>query len=1694
MIGGKFVACALAAAAVAVSALSLSIGAAQAQEGRWGPLVSLPIVPSSAAVLKNGKVLLWAADGEFSFTSVGRVYAALYDPATGAIDRRFAQLGHNMFCTGTTMLADGRVFVNGGSNAERVSIYDPVADTFARGDDMWTPRGYNANTILQDGSVLTMGGSWAGPGDVRKDGEIWTPGQGWRKPSGLTVAGMQSSTIGDFGKDSHFALIPTGNGRVLYAAPGPMMQWIDTTGSGRVTDAGRRGDDAFASSANALMYDAGKILKTGGSTLYTGAPASAASYDIDVSRGAAAVTKLSPMIYPRAYHNSVVLPDGRVFIVGGQTFAQNFQDSDSVMATEIWNPRTKQFTLGPATAAPRNYHSVALLLPDARVLSGGGGLCGGCSTNHPDFQLYEPSYLFDANGQPASRPVIQSAPASLALGKTADVTTDRGVASFALVRMGATTHTVNSDQRRIPVAFTALGANAYRLRLTSNSGYMLPGQWMLFALDAAGVPSVAKIVSVAPTTVATLVAPDPVALQLNASTVIAPTVIPLGDGVRYSGLGLPAGMTVDALTGQISGAPTESGSFLASLVATRAGDIVSTDVSITVDARQTAGDGLLGEYFSGAALRGSALAQRREALNFTVSEAGPGMGVPGVFSARWRGALRPSRGGVTRIRVESDDGVRVWIGGKLIVDDWTSHATATAEGQVDLAQGVDHPVFVEYFNSGGPGLLRLSWLRPGDQAFSTIPLSELFSARPPAAANLALGRPAAMSSLYENAAASRAVDGNVNGVYSAGSVAHSGYQDRPWWQVDLGSATQLDHVRIWKRTDCCAERAQNLTVFAASTDMTGRSYADLVADPLVAKRDFGASVITDFIDVPVSAVGRYVRLQATSTTYLNIAEVQVYGATSGAPTIATPGAQTTKVGATVSLQIGASDPDGDALAFSATGLPAGLSIGAATGVISGAPTTPGAYSPRVTVADTLGLSASASFSWTIAGGQPKVVRLEASPVRAGATKTYAPEISDGAGATYSWSFGDGSAATPFDASAGAAHVFADAGVYSVVLKLRASDGTITTYSFDQAVFSVGAGAPGGTSSGGSAHQAVGGGLGRLWVVNRDNDSVSAIDLDGRKLTAEIAVGRKPWALVLTTRNQVWVANRDDATISVIDASTLKLVRTIALPPASRPSGLALVGQYSDVAVTLEASGQIMLLGPLGENYGIGDAGPGPRGLTVSAARDKAYISRFVTPPLPGESTATPTAGATAAKSASNFASSNAAAPVGAEIRVINLTGAIESTIVLGASTAVDTEVSGRGIPNYVGAMAISPDGKTGWVPSKQDNIFRGTLRDGQNLNFQNTVRAIVSRVDLSTGFEDRASRIDVDNAGVVSAVAVHPNGAYMFAALETTRAVAVLDPVGKRELVRVPVGQAPNALTILPGGRWLAVHNFMDRTVSLIDLQPLLLYGDRTLVASVPIRTIGTEKLSSTVLKGKQLFYDAADLRLARDGYISCASCHDDGEGDGRVWDLTGFGEGLRNTISLQGHGGRNQGFLHWTGNFDEVQDFEKQIRDLAGGTGLMTNSAYTSGTRSQPLGDKKAGLSADLDALAAYVSSLTATPRSPFAPASGGFTSAGLAGQSAFSRLNCASCHGGTQYTISNTATNLRNVGTIKAASGKRLGGTLTRLDVPTLRGVWATAPYLHDGSAATLQAAIKAHTTLSVSNADVEALAAFLRELGPQ
>jgi galactose oxidase len=140
-----------------------------------------------------------------------------------------------------------------------------------------------------------------------------------------------------------------------------------------------------------------------------------------------------------------------------------------------------------------------MLLPDATVLNGGGGLCGNCSANHYDAEIFTPPYLFTADGQRATRPEIINVingGARAAVGKVLRFQTDSEIKSASLVRVGTTTHTVNTDQRRVPLDLKPLPQNKYAARLPDDAGIILPGWYMLFAMNSEGTPSEAKMVKV----------------------------------------------------------------------------------------------------------------------------------------------------------------------------------------------------------------------------------------------------------------------------------------------------------------------------------------------------------------------------------------------------------------------------------------------------------------------------------------------------------------------------------------------------------------------------------------------------------------------------------------------------------------------------------------------------------------------------------------------------------------------------------------------------------------------------------------------------------------------------------------------------------------------------------------------------------------------------------------------------------------------------------------------------------------------------------------------------------------------------------------------------------------------------------------------------------------------------------------------
>ena len=304
------------------------------------------------------------------------------------------------------------------------------------------------------------------------------------------------------------------------------------------------------------------------------------------------------------------------------------------------------------------------------------------------------------------------------------------------------------------------------------------------------------------------------------------------------------------------------------------------------------------------------------------------------------------------------------------------------------------------------------------------------------------------------------------------------------------------------------------------------------------------------------------------------------------------------------------------------------------------------------------------------------------------------------------------------------------------------------------------------------------------------------------------------------------------------------------------------------------------------------------------------------------------------------------------------------------TTSVDGSLAARGLPNYLAAVAVNPSTGQAWVVGKKDNIVRGGLRDGRALNFETTVRSMVARLDLALGQERTSERLDIDNHSQPSAIVFGPSGQQAFVTLQGNNRLLVMNQLGV-ELVRGSTGLAPQGVAIDTSTHRVFTQDLMSRSVTVFDATRLLTQGASELPVIAQVQTVGTEKLAPAVLQGKRIFYNAEDTRMSRDAYLSCASCHLDGDSDGQVWDFTDRGEGLRNTIGLRGQGGSAGAPLHWTGNFDEIQDFENDIRGAFGGTGFMQDTDYFAGTRSQPLGQPKAGFSADLDALAAYLNSL---------------------------------------------------------------------------------------------------------------------------
>lgn len=475
-------------------------------KGKWGSVINFPSIPVAAAVLPNGKVVTWASWDRVDYASSSgereKTYTTIFNPATNEVQEELVvSTNHDMFCPGIAMLSDGRLFVNGGGpDSPRTSIFDFRTNQWSNAQDMNIGRWYNTSVTLPDGNVFTLGGN-------RSSENRTAPGELWNALSGewLEMGGTSSSFLLGYDRsDEYPRMFVAPNGNIFVSGPTPMMHWFDLSNQyGSHQDAGLRSDDDYAQNSVNVMYDQGKILKTGGATQFTGGVPSNTTYVIDINNGANA-RKVAPMKNARAFASGVVLPDGKVMVVGGNTSALEFNDDGSILTPELWDPATEQWTELANHSVPRNYHSVALLLPDGRVFAGGGGLCkpspGYCEgdVNHPDAEIFTPPYLFDSNGEPAARPVISLLSGEIGYNWTFTVNMDDDmpIEKFNLIRLSSVTHSTNTDQRFLSLPFTSEGGNSYNLQAPENANIAPPGYYMLFALNNQGVPSVGKIIQI----------------------------------------------------------------------------------------------------------------------------------------------------------------------------------------------------------------------------------------------------------------------------------------------------------------------------------------------------------------------------------------------------------------------------------------------------------------------------------------------------------------------------------------------------------------------------------------------------------------------------------------------------------------------------------------------------------------------------------------------------------------------------------------------------------------------------------------------------------------------------------------------------------------------------------------------------------------------------------------------------------------------------------------------------------------------------------------------------------------------------------------------------------------------------------------------------------------------------------------------
>lgn len=466
--------------------------------GSWSGVINTDVVPVFQAVLPNGNVLIWDSVGtnstetypDQSFTRV-----MVWDPVNNS-SKRVDVVGYNIFCAGYSQLANGNVLVAGGNKNQALAgikqthIFNWQTETWSRGADMAGERWYPSVTSLSNGEASIVGG---GPTFA----ESYQTNNTIRKLSNVS---QYSGRIYPFA-------ISRPDGKLQLLGPNNAMFTVNTAGAGTVTASTTR-DGLYRDYGSFATYAVGRTIVSGGGNVTeagtTKVPTKTATI-VDTNGNSTSSWQSGQMSVGRRQHNLTLLADGSVLATGGQSSAATdglVDLANPVLAAERWDPATGKWTVLSSANRIRQYHSAASLLPDGRVLTGGGGICGVCQRVgylEKNIEYFAPPYLYkkDGSGQLASRPAISAAPATVNLNTQFAITSPQAasIKKVGLVRLGAATHGDDQGQRYVPLNYTATGTTLNALG-PANGGVAPPGYYMLFITDAAGVPSVAKIVNV----------------------------------------------------------------------------------------------------------------------------------------------------------------------------------------------------------------------------------------------------------------------------------------------------------------------------------------------------------------------------------------------------------------------------------------------------------------------------------------------------------------------------------------------------------------------------------------------------------------------------------------------------------------------------------------------------------------------------------------------------------------------------------------------------------------------------------------------------------------------------------------------------------------------------------------------------------------------------------------------------------------------------------------------------------------------------------------------------------------------------------------------------------------------------------------------------------------------------------------------